>query len=61
MQDSNSSNSGVTVMDATKKPPGFNAFHRAVRAIVQVPKADVDAKMAADKAARLKTRRKKKK
>ena len=48
-------------MDEPKKPPGFNAFQSAVRAIMQVPKADVEAKMAADKKARIKARRKRKK
>lgn len=47
-------------MDAPK-PPGFNAFQRAVRAIVKSPKADVDAALAADKKARIKAKRIKKK
>lgn len=44
----------------TPKPAGWKAFDRLARAVAQVPKEEVDAKIAADKKARIKARRKKK-
>lgn len=43
-----------------KKPKGFDAFDALTRKLLTVPKEQVDAKIAADKAARKKARRKKK-
>jgi len=42
-----------------KKPPGFDAFDALSRKLVTVPKEKVDAKVAADRAARKKAKRKK--
>lgn len=55
------SNKGLPVTDAPKKPPGWNDFNAAAKAIVSVPKAAVDAKLAKDKAARIAKRGKEKK
>lgn len=44
---------------AKKKPAGWRAFDRLARKLAQVPKEEVDAKVAADKAARIKARKKK--
>lgn len=44
---------------AAKKPAGWNAFAKLARAVVKADSAAVDAKMAADKKARAKARRKK--
>lgn len=45
-------------MAASKKPRGFGRFERALRTVVNVDKADVDKRIARDKAKR--KRRKKK-
>lgn len=42
------------------KPEGFAEFEGAMRKIVSVPKEKVDAKVAKDKAKRIKARKKKK-
>jgi hypothetical protein len=47
-------------MSASKKPEGWKAFDSLARKVVGVPKADVDAKVAKDKAKRIKQRKKKK-
>lgn len=47
-------------MPESKKPEGLRAFEALARKVVSVPKADVDAKVAKDKAARIKKRKKKK-
>lgn len=44
---------------ATKKPKGWRAFDTLARNLAQVPKEQVDAKVAADKAKRIKARKKK--
>jgi hypothetical protein len=44
---------------AAKKPPGWNAFNQLARKVAQVPKEAADAKMAADKKARKKAKKKK--
>ena len=41
------------------KPKGFTAFDALTRKLMAVPKAQVDAKIAADRAARRKAKRKK--
>lgn len=43
-----------------RKPKGFDAFDALARKVAAVPKEQVDAKIAADKAARLKQRKRKK-
>lgn len=48
-------------MPADKKPRGWDAFDALARRVAKVPKEAVDAKITADKAARIKTLRKKKK
>jgi hypothetical protein len=45
---------------AKQKPAGWKAFDKLARGLAQVPKEEVDAKITADKAARIKARRKKK-
>lgn len=47
-------------MTDRKKPEGWKAFDSLAKKLVQVPKEDVDAKVAKDKAKRLKQRNKKK-
>jgi len=47
-------------MSEGKKPEGWRAFDSLARKIVNVPKEAVDAKVAKDKAARIKKRKKKK-
>jgi len=42
------------------KPKGWDAFDALTRRLVRVPKTEVDAKVAADKKARIKAKRKKK-
>jgi len=44
---------------AAKKPKGWRAFDELTRKLVQVDKAAVDKKVAADKAKRIKARKKK--
>ena len=44
-------------MKKRPKPAGWKAFDRLARAVVNVPGKKVDAKIAADKAKRLKTRK----
>ena len=48
-------------MSESKKPRGWGAFDTLARKLVAVPKEAVDAKVASDKAKRIKQRRKKKK
>lgn len=43
-----------------KKPEGWKTFDSLAKKLVQVPKDDVDAKVAKDKAKRIKQRKKKK-
>jgi len=42
------------------RPAGWKAFDKLARGLGQVPKEEVEAKIAADKAARIKARSKKK-
>ena len=44
----------------TKKPAGYDAFDSLTRKLMTVPKEKVDAKIAADRAARKKAAKKKK-
>lgn len=44
----------------SKKPDGWRAFDALARKVVQVPKEEVDAKVAKDKAKRIKKRNNKK-
>lgn len=46
-------------MKESKKPEGWRAFDALAKKLTQVPKEEVDAKIAADKKARLKKRKKK--
>jgi hypothetical protein len=48
-------------MAKKKKPKGFKAFDELTRALVQIPKGEVDKKVADDKADRLRRKRRKKK
>lgn len=48
-------------MPESKKPEGWRAFDALAKAVVKVPKAEVDARVARDKAARMKKRRSRKK
>lgn len=48
-------------MAKKKKPKGFKAFDKLTRALVQIPKGEVDKKVADDKADRLRRKRRKKK
>lgn len=48
-------------MAKRKKPKGWRAFDKLSRALAQVPKEDVDKKIAADKAKRIAKRKRKKK
>lgn len=41
------------------KPAGWKAFDRLARGLAQVPKEELDAKIAADRKARIKARKKK--
>lgn len=45
--------------DTTPKPEGWRKFDALARRIARVPKAAVDAKIAKDKAARIKARKRK--
>jgi hypothetical protein len=45
----------------SKKPSGWRAFDSLAKRLIEVPKEQVDAKVAADKKARIKARKRKKK
>jgi len=48
-------------MEGTKKPEGWRAFDSLAKRLVQVPKEEVDRKIATDKAKRIAKRKRPKK